>query len=144
MKGGVILLADVITPLSYYTIPLLVPIILVEAAIFFLLARRFQDTIAGSIWKILFVVALANVVTSLIGALIPLYKDRMANLLWIGFAYVLSVLIEWGVLLLFFRRAIRPVDLLKMSAVMNFFSYLYFAVVELLRPKPASIRDMYP
>jgi hypothetical protein len=138
-----ILLADIITPLSYYTIPLLIPIILAEAIVCFLLVRKFQRAEKVSFWKILLSVATANVVSSFVGMLIPLYKDRMANLLWIGVALVLSILIEWAVLLIFLRRRLRPVDLLAISAVMNFVSYLYFAVMELLRPKPASIRDMY-
>jgi hypothetical protein len=142
-KGGMILLADIITPLSYYTIPLLIPIILAEAFVCFLLVRKFQRAEKVSFWKILLSVATANVVSSFVGMLIPLYKDRMANLLWIGVALVLSILIEWAVLLIFLRRKLRPVDLLAISAVMNFVSYLYFAVMELLRPKPASIRDMY-
>ena len=116
----VIVSADVITPLSYYTLPLLIPIILLETVLFWFLAKKFLGGM--KFWKALLIVAISNVVSSLIGTLIPLYKNRFRNLMLIALAYVLSVFIEWGIYFLFLRR--NPRTLLWISAVVNVASYV--------------------
>ena len=79
--------ADVITPLSYYTLPLLIPIILLETILFWLLAKKWLGGM--KFLKILLIVALSNIASSLLGTVIPLYKNRFHNFLWIVTAFVL-------------------------------------------------------
>ncbi len=95
--------ADIITPLSFMTIPLIPFIILIEAFVFWLLANKVIKVPIG-FWKLILVTLVANIVTSLLGTFIPLYKSITENLMLVGVAFVFSVFIEWGIYIPFFRK----------------------------------------
>ena len=114
------LFADVITPLSYYTLPLLLPVILLEAALLWLLFKKWLERIR--IWKALLIAIVSNLASSLVGLAIPIYKNRTENLMWLGVAFVLSVLIEWAIYVPFIRK--KPGVLLGISAIVNLASYI--------------------
>lgn len=121
--------ADVITPLSYLTLPLLPPIVLVEALLFRVLARRWLTVPIGT-WRILFVTLVANLATSLLGTLVPLYRYVAANLAWLGLALLVSVLVEWAIdLALLGRARSQPLALLRIAALVNLASYVLLAAL---------------
>ena len=116
-------MADIITPLSLYTIPLIPLIILIEACVLWVWATKFVKVHVG-FWKSILVTSVANMATSLLGTFIPLYKHFGENLMWIGVAFAFSVLIEWRIYLPFFRRVnIGTSDLLKVALIGNFITY---------------------
>ena len=126
--------ADLITPLSTMTIPLIPFIILTEAFAFWLLANKVIKVPIG-FWKLILITLVANIVTSLLGTFIPLYYRHTAseNLMWIGVAFVFSVFIEWGIYIPFFRKVnIKILDLLKISFVGNLITYTILAFFQLI------------
>ena len=126
-----IVLADVIVPLSTVTFPLIPFVILIETIVFWLMANNLMKYRVG-FWKSLLVVAIANLATSLLGTIIPLYKYAIGNLIWIGIAFTLSVFIEWAIYLPFFRKTkIKKSDLLKISLAGNFITYAILAALQL-------------
>ncbi len=119
--------ADIITPLSFMTIPLIPFIILIEAFVFWLLANKVIKVPIG-FWKLILVTLVANIVTSLLGTFIPLYKSITENLMLVGVAFVFSVFIEWGIYIPFFRKVnIKIFDLLKISFIGNLITYVIIA-----------------
>ena len=125
-----IALADVITPLSFITIPLIPFIILIEAFVFWLLANKVIKVPIG-FWKLILVTLVANIVTSLVGTFVPLYRHITENLIWIGVAFLFSVFIEWGIYIPFFRRVnIKILDLLKISFIGNLITYTILAFLQ--------------
>ena len=121
--------ADVITPLSYVTVPLLPVIIIVEALVFLLLSRKWLHVPVG-FWKVLGVMAVANLVTSLLGTFVPIYRYAGENVFWIGVAFVLSVVVEWGVYIALFRELrTRRWGALILSVGANLATYVPFAVL---------------
>jgi hypothetical protein len=125
-----IVLADVIVPLSTVTFPLIPFIILIETLVFWLMANKLMKIKVG-FWKSLLIVAIANLATSLIGTIIPLYKYAIGNLIWIGIAFILSVFIEWAIYLPFFwKNKVKKTDLLKLSLAGNFITYTILAVLQ--------------
>ncbi len=121
--------ADIITPLSYATMPLIPLIILVEAFVFWLLANKWLKIQIG-FWKLILVTFVANIITSLLGTIIPLYKNTAENLIWVGIAFLFSVLIEWGIYIPFFRKVnIKIFDLLKISFITNLATYIPIAIL---------------
>ena len=124
--------ADLIVPLSVMTIPLIPFIILIEAFAFWLLANKVIKVPVG-FWKLILVTFVANIVTSLLGTFIPLYKNTAENLIWIGVAFIFSVFIEWGIYIPFFRKVnIKIFDLLKISFVGNIITYAILAFFQLI------------
>jgi len=124
--------ADLITPLSMMTIPLIPFIILIEAFAFWLLANKVIKVPIG-FWKLILITLVANIVTSLLGTFIPLYRYTAENLMWIGVAFVFSVFIEWGIYIPFFRKVnIKILDLLKISFVGNLITYAILAFFQLI------------
>jgi len=126
--------ADLITPLSTRTIPLIPFIILIEAFAFWLLANKVIKVPIG-FWKLILITLVANIVTSLLGTFIPIYYGYTGaeNLMWIGVALVFSVFIEWGIYIPFFRKVnIKILDLLKISFVGNLITYAILAFFELV------------
>jgi len=122
--------ADVITPLSFVTIPLISFIVLIEAFVFWLLANKVIKVPIG-FWKLILVTLVANIVTSLLGTFIPLYRNIIGNLIWIGVAFLFSVFIEWGIYIPFFRRVnIKILDLLKISFIGNLITYTILAFLQ--------------
>jgi len=124
--------ADLIVPLSVMTIPLIPFIILIEAFAFWLLANKVIKVPVG-FWKLILVTFVANIVTSLLGTFIPLYKNTAENLIWIGVTFIFSVFIEWGIYIPFFRKVnIKIFDLLKISFVGNIITYAILAFFQLI------------
>ena len=79
-------------------------------------------------WKLILVTFIANIVTSLLGIIIPIYKYISTNLIWIGVAFALSVFVEWGIYIPFFRKfTIKIIDLLRISFVANLITYAILA-----------------
>ena len=115
--------ADVILPLTLYTLPIIPGIIAIEAVLFWLLAAKWLKVQARFL-KVLLAVVAANLLSSMVGMLIPIYKFVLQNVAWLAIAFVLSVFLEWGVYILFFRKGlIRIVDLLKISCAVNAATY---------------------
>ena len=115
--------ADVIIPLSFFTIPLIPIIVIIEAVIFWEIANKNIKVPIG-FRKLILVIFIANIVTSLVGIIIPIYQYTSTNLIWIGVAFVLSVFIEWGIYIPFFRKVtIKIIDLLRISFVANLITY---------------------
>ena len=124
--------ANIITPLSSMTIPLIPFIILIEAFAFWLLANKVIKVPIG-FWKLVLITLVANIVTSLLGNFIPLYRHTAENLMGIGVAFVFSVFIEWGIYIPFFRKVnIKILDLLKISFVGNLITYAILAFFPLI------------
>jgi hypothetical protein len=119
--------ADVITPLSYYTLPLLIPIILLEAVLLFLLFRKWFVGVKW--WKAALISVFANLASSAVGLAIPLYKNRTENMMWIGLAFVLSVFIEWVLYMPFIRQ--KYWALFGISAIANLASYILIIALAL-------------
>ena len=119
--------ADVIIPLSFLTIPLIPLIVIIEAVIFWEIANKNMKVPIG-FWKLILVTFIANIVTSLLGIIIPTYKYTSTNLIWIGVAFALSVFIEWGIYIPFFRKVtIKIIDLLRISFLANLITYAILA-----------------
>ena len=124
--------ADVIFPLSFHTIPLFPLIVIIEAVIFWEIANKYLKVPIG-FWKLILVTFIANIATSLLGTFIPIYKHTSENLIWIVVAFVLSVFIEWGIYIPFFRKiAIKTIDLLNISFVGNLITYAIIALFLLM------------
>ena len=127
-----LVLADLIMPLLSITIQLIPLIILIEAFAFWLLANKVIKVSIG-FWKLVLITFVANIVTSLLGTFIPLYKYTAENLIWIGIAFVFSVFIEWGIYIPFFRKVnIKLLDLLKISLVGNLITYAIIVFFQLI------------
>lgn len=134
-----LVLANVITPLSAYTIPLIPLIVLVEAVVFWLLASKVMKIKVG-FWKIIWAVLTANIATSLLGTFIPFSLvlpyfpyGYNSDLIWIGIAFVLSVFVEWGIYIPFFKRInINASNLIAISLAGNFITYALLAVFRLI------------
>jgi hypothetical protein len=119
--------ADILTPLSYFTVPLLPVIIIVEALVFLLASRKWLRVKIG-FRRILIAMVVANFVTSLLGTFIPLYKYVVGNLLWIAIALFLSVIVEWAICIPFFRRfRLRRLSLLALCSMTNLATYVPLA-----------------
>jgi len=119
--------ADVIIPLSFFTIPLIPLIVIIEAVIFWEIANKNIKVPIG-FWKLTLVTFIANIVTSLVGIIIPTYKYTSTNLILIGVAFALSVFIEWGIYIPFFRKVtIKIIDLLRISFFANLITYAILA-----------------
>jgi hypothetical protein len=119
--------ADVIIPLSFLTIPLIPLIVIIEAVIFWEIANK-KIKVPIGFWKLILVTFIANIVTSLLGIIIPIYKYTSTNLIWIGVAFALSVFVEWGIYIPFFRKVtIKIIDLLRISFVANLITYAILA-----------------
>lgn len=137
-----LVLADMITPLSEVTFPLIPVITLIEAFIFWLFINKIFKVQVG-FWKSLLITFVANIVTSLIGTFIPfenpfIYESHVVDALpptttgliiiisriaW-GIIFILTVLIEWVVYIIMLKKTTaRKIDLLKISFVANFVTY---------------------
>jgi len=116
-------LADVALPLAFITVPLLPIIIILEVVVFRLTATQLFKTKLRS-WKVATAVVLGNIVTSLLGIPLDFYRDKLENLLALGVAFVLSVLIEWGIFVPFFKKdEFGCLKLLLVSLIVNAISY---------------------
>ncbi|UCH20865.1 MAG: HEAT repeat domain-containing protein [Deltaproteobacteria bacterium] len=116
----------------------------IEAVFFWLYAAKIINNRVNFGW-ILLVTFLANVVTFIVGVLIVefvIFRIHTENFLTIGSAFVFTVLIEWGIYVLFFHQKIpRFTRLLKISFWGNSITYILIAVaymVYLTNPHPPS------
>ncbi len=121
-----IVLADVAVSVSYTNLTLIPLIILIEAFLFWLLINKIFGFSAG-FWKSLLVVLVANIVTSITGTFIEVVSYSFYNNITLAFlllTFAMSVVIEWGIYLPFFRKNhIRKTNLLKLSIMVNAVSY---------------------
>ena len=116
-------LADLSAPLSMATIPLLPIIIIIEVFVFLLIANKIYKAKIG-LWKIAIIIVISNVITSLLGTVIHLYKDTLENLQLFVLAFVCTVLIEWGIYIPFFwKNHINYIQLLIISFYANIITY---------------------
>lgn len=124
--------ADVAWPLSIYTIPLIPVIVLIEALVFWLIANIVLKDQIG-FWKIILVILIANIITSLLGTFIPLSRFTIDNFIWIGVTFLFSVLIEWVIYLQLFKKIIiKNLDLLAISFVGNAITYTLLVLFQLI------------
>ncbi len=106
-----------------YFIPV---VIIIEFILFRLLVNRVFD-IPTSLGKSFLIVLGANIVTSLIGIFIPI-ADFSFNLF--VFLFAGTLVIEWLFFVLFFWKAnVKRLNLLYISIIINFASYLLLYVV---------------
>jgi len=147
-----LVLADMIMPIYFlpFMPALLLPIIiLIEAFIFWWFINKIFK-VKVSFWKSLLITFVANMVTSLIGAYLPLIlftpdTGPESILIIEGITFVLTVFIEWMVYIIFMKKTTaKKFDLLKISFVANFVTYalitLLFSneIFELLLTKPGT------
>ncbi len=117
--------ADIIMPFSFYTIMFFPAILIIEVVGFWLLANKVFN-IRVSFWKSLLIVTVANVVTSLVGTIFPFKRSIILFLI----AFILSVIIEFVIFLLFFiKKEIKKINLLWISGIINFGSYLVLYII---------------
>ncbi|PIN87086.1 hypothetical protein COV19_01565 [Candidatus Woesearchaeota archaeon CG10_big_fil_rev_8_21_14_0_10_44_13] len=115
--------ADVVMPISLLTMPLIPLIVLAEFIVFWIARRiiRFD----AKLYMLLLAVFLANILTSALGTVFPLYKSASQNMIHLGEAFALSVLVEWGIYELFFRKKIDKKALFVVSLGGNVITYLF-------------------
>jgi hypothetical protein len=103
--------ADVIIPTgwSLLNIKLISLIILIEFAIFFLLLKYyFKKEIV--FYKVLLIVLIANLITSIIGAFIPIYHITLSFFLY---AFLISVIIEFIIYLIILLGFMKMKEITK-------------------------------
>jgi len=107
-------LANTIFPISSVTTPFYPLFLILELILFWLFANKVFSIKVG-FWKSLLIVAVANIITSLMGIFIT-------NFL-IGF--ILTVIFEYAIFLLFFiKKKVKRINLLWISLIVNIISYL--------------------
>lgn len=121
-----IVFADIITPLSMMTIPLIPGIVLLEFIVFWI-ARKIIKFDA-KLYILFVAVFVANTVTSILGTVFPLYKSAAENMMAVAAAFVMSVLIEWAVYELFFRKKIKVLPLFAVSLGGNIITYAFIMI----------------
>tara|TARA_Y100000310_G_scaffold338017_1_gene426554 strand:- start:591 stop:1025 length:435 start_codon:yes stop_codon:yes gene_type:complete len=118
--------ADVIVPFSFVTIPFYPLFLIVELIIFWVLANKIFSIKIG-FWKSLLIVAVANIVTSLIGTFIPAYRDFNGPIL---IAFIASVIVEFIIFSLFFmKRKVKKINLFWISGIVNIVSYVILYII---------------
>lgn len=117
-----IVFADIIMPVSMVTIPLIPGIVLVEFIVFWIARRmiKFDE----KLYLLFVAVFVANAATSILGTFFPLYKHAAENMMVILAAFVMSVLVEWGIYELFFRKKIKALALFAVSLGGNIITYI--------------------
>ncbi len=100
-------------------------VIIIEVLVFWMLANK-SFKIKVSFWKSLLIVFIANMVTSIIGIFIETYMNFASFI----FGFVLSFLIEFIILLLFFiNKKVKRINLFLLSIIINLLSYLAVILV---------------
>jgi len=121
--------ADIIMPIgwSMLDITLIIGIIVIETILFWLILNKNKVKVGP--WKSLLIIAIANIITSTIGIMVPIYRTLIYFILVV---FILSVIIEWGVYLLFFLQNKNiKVKLFLASVIVNVVSYLFYYVYTL-------------
>lgn len=112
--------ADIIVPFTTYTGSLFPIIFIAELILFYLLMNKAFNIKTG-FWRAALIVFIANLVTSIIGIFIPVYRNFM-TMFWI--AFILTLVIEYLVLILFFlKREASKLSLFLVNLAMNVLSY---------------------
>jgi hypothetical protein len=139
--------ADVATALSEISVLFLVLIVPIEAFIFSNYPKlrnklsssdKLFEKMRGM--EILTIVLMANLASSAAGSFFQFYKYRLENLITLGIAFVLSIIIEWLVYIIYFilQRRKKVIELLNICIIGNVATYLIFflpsATVNLLSP----------
>ncbi|MBS3128129.1 hypothetical protein J4410_03215, partial [Candidatus Woesearchaeota archaeon] len=123
--------ANVGVPLSLITIPFYPLIVGIEVLVFWLLTKKwFQKKITFG--KCVGVVLLANIITALMGNFFIFIDYGFIPVAWSGFfllfllvlAYILSVLVEWSVLVSFYKKGFTKKQLFHVAWSANLASYL--------------------
>lgn len=81
-------------------------------------------------FKVIAVVFIANIITTMIGMTLPFRLNDPSLLIYTGLfvLYAVSTLIEWGILAVFFRSEPTTRQLLIISALMNLISYVPISI----------------
>jgi general secretion pathway protein G len=128
--------ADYAAPFSLYTIPIIPIIIGIETLVIWCAFKK-KYNIKHIMITLLKFVSLANIFTSLMGTLFPIYMFHKYNLLNISICFILSLLIEWIIYIPCFRKYSMKFskipfstylsDLLKVTFVANLITYVLIA-----------------
>jgi hypothetical protein len=139
--------ADVATALCEISLLFLFLIIPIEAFVFFnypslrnklFSSDKLFEKIGGM--EILTIVLVANLASSVTGFFFQFYKYRLENLITLSLAFVLSIIIEWLVYIIYFllQKRKKVFELLNICIIGNVATYLIFflpsATVNLLSP----------
>mgnify|MGYP001588608050 CR=1 FL=1 len=108
----------------------LFPVVLIVEFIAFLILTDKVFKIKLSFWKSLLIIAVVNIITSIIGLLI--YFINVQFIYGVLIAFVLSVIIEFGVILLFFinNKNAKKINLFWISLIINALSYLIVLIID--------------
>jgi len=127
--------ANLAVPITLLTAPLFPLIVIIESFLFWLLAKNWLKTQCG-FWKSLLLVSLANLITSLLGTVIPFVTlNYWENSAILSLAFVLSIFIEWGMFIFmlkyirFLRLNITKKNLLLLSVYLNIASYVPLIII---------------
>ncbi len=139
--------ADIATALCEISLLFLVLIVPIEAFVFCNYPKlrnklsssdKLFEKLGGM--EILTIVLLANLASSAAGSFFQFYKYRLENLITLGIAFVLSIIIEWLVYIIYFllQKRKKVLELLNICIIGNVATYLIFflpsATVNLLSP----------
>jgi hypothetical protein len=127
--------ADMATALSEIGLLFLVLIVPIEAFVFCNYPKlrnklsssdKLFEKIGGM--EILTIVFLANLASSAAGSFFQFYKYRLENLITLGIAFVLSIIIEWLVYIIYFllQKRKKILELLNICIIGNVATYLIF------------------
>ena len=140
--------ADIATALCEISLLFLVLIVPIEAFVFcnYPKLRNKQLSSSDKLFEklggmeILTIVLLANLASSAAGSFFQFYKYRLENLITLGIAFVLSIIIEWLVYIIYFllQKRKKVLELLNICIIGNVATYLIFflpsVTVNLLSP----------
>jgi len=111
-----------------FVIFLMVLIVVVETILFWLLINKPFKLKVG-FWRSLLIVAVANIVTFIVGIFISITMFNGLIPIFL-IAAILSIILEWGVYLLFFARKKNvKIKLFFISLIVNAVSYALFGLV---------------
>jgi len=109
-------------------------IVVIEVFVYWIIVRRYYKK-KFDLKKNILIVFLANVISMLLGFYInAAIASFIASFIESPFffflmLYILTVLIEWGIFFLFYRKTWNRKELLKMTALANVFSYLFLYIL---------------
>ena len=141
-----IVLANAAVPLTGISFFEFFLIILIEIIVFYVylwIKHRKLRGLKFSILKgkrIVFIVIIANIATTLPGFIVPVGVYKIYTLITLGIAFVLSFLIEWGIYVLYFRKSnVSVLDSFITSCTGNVLTYL----IILMPPAMANVDQPY-
>lgn len=103
--------ADIIIPAgwSLLNIQLIIGIIIIESIVLFLLINNYFNK-KFQFWKVLSIVLIANIITSFIGAFIPIYNLTLSFFFW---TFLISVIVEFIIYILAINFILKNKELKK-------------------------------